>query len=369
MPPAPATAHDGLVHRPTLDGLRAIAVLLVLYHHAPTLFGRGHGAAGGVFHASRGAWLGVDLFFVLSGFLITNILLHGRGHRGALARFWTRRALRIFPLAYAYLATLALLAWGTSAFPALRDPASFGMAAAYLANVHIAEHGWCAPALALLWSLAVEEQFYLAWPLLALRLPRRALVATLALAIVAAPLLRLATLASAGDVAVYVLPWCRMDALAWGGLLALAWDSPWRAAVRAVARWLALPALGVVVGTMAARTLPVGPDAAHWFVGFGFTAVALAFAVLVAWALDPPRPVGAALSAAPLRAIGRVSYGLYVWHVITAQVVAATLSRVAPKLPFVGWLGAWLLLLAAVAAASWRWLESPLLRLKERWAA
>jgi peptidoglycan/LPS O-acetylase OafA/YrhL len=369
MPPPSTAPNDGLVHRPTLDGLRAIAVLLVLYHHAPSLFGRGHGAAGGVFHASRGAWLGVDLFFVLSGFLITNILLHGRGQPGALRRFWIRRALRIFPLAYAYLGALALLAWGTSAFPALRDGAAFGWAAAYLTNVHVADVGWGAPALALLWSLAVEEQFYLAWPLLALTLPRRALTATLLAAIVAAPLLRQGTLAAQGDVAAYVLPWCRMDALAWGGLLALGWDTPWRATLRTAARWLALPAVGVVGWTLAARVLPVGDGAAHGFVGVGFTAVACAFTVLVALALDPPLALAAALSARPLGAIGRVSYGLYVWHVIVAQAVAVALHAVAPTLPFAAYLAAWLLLLGALAAASWRWLEAPLLRLKARWAA
>lgn len=369
MPPSPNAPQDGLAHRPALDGLRALAVLLVLYNHAPALFGRGHGAAGGWFHGSRGAWIGVDLFFVLSGYLITNILLHGRGQPGALRRFWIRRALRIFPLAYVYLGALALLAWATDAFPALRDGEAFGWAAAYLTNAHVAAVGWGAPALALLWSLAVEEQFYLAWPLLALRLPRRALVAALAAAVVAAPALRAWTLASHGDVAAYVLPWCRMDALAWGALLALGWDTPLRQRLAMAARWLAAPATAFVAWMLLARITPVGDGATHGFVAFGFTAVALAFATWVALALAPPRGVAALLAAAPLRAIGRVSYGLYVWHVITAQAVAIALHAAAPHAPLFAYLGAWLLLLGAVAAASWRWLEAPLLRLKARWAA
>jgi peptidoglycan/LPS O-acetylase OafA/YrhL len=354
---------------PALDGLRALAVLLVLYNHAPSLFGRGQGAPGGVFHGSRGAWIGVDLFFVLSGFLITGILLHGRDRPGALGRFWKRRALRIFPLAYVYLGALAALAWGTTAFVELRDPASFGWATAYLLNLHLADVGWGAPALALLWSLAVEEQFYVLWPLLALRLGERALVIALALAVAAAPFLRMATLAGAGDVAAYVLPWCRMDALAWGALLALGWRSPWQPRLAAAARWLALPALGVVAWTIGGRIVPVGDGATHGFVGFGFTAIAVAFAVLVALALDPPRVVAGVLGAAPLRAIGKVSYGVYVWHVITAHVVGRALHAAWPTLPLWAYLAAWLLLLAAVTAASWRWFEAPLLRLKERWAA
>src|SRR5688572_5977404 len=83
---------------PTLDGLRAIAILLVLYNHVPQLLGHDDGTDGAFWYGSRGAWLGVDLFFVLSGFLITNILLQGRGRPRALRRFWVRRALRIFPL-------------------------------------------------------------------------------------------------------------------------------------------------------------------------------------------------------------------------------------------------------------------------------
>ncbi|MFO0314665.1 MAG: acyltransferase family protein [Planctomycetota bacterium] len=368
MPSAPATP-GAAVRWPALDGLRAVAVLLVLYHHAPMLFGRGPGAAGGVFHGSRGAWIGVDLFFVLSGFLITSILLAGRDRPGALRRFWVRRALRIFPLAYAYLGALALLAWATNAFPELRDPAAFGWASAYLLNVHVAAAGWGAPALALLWSLAVEEQFYLLWPLLALRLRDRALAAVLALATVAAPALRSWHLADGDDVAAYVLPWCRMDALALGALLALGWRSPRRPQLAAAARWLALPALAVVGGTLAARLTPAGADAHPAFVVVGYSAVALAFTVLVALALDPPRALAAALAAAPLRAIGKVSYGLYVWHVITAQVAARALTAAWPALPFAVYLGAWLLLLAAVTAARWRWLEAPLLARKERWAA
>jgi peptidoglycan/LPS O-acetylase OafA/YrhL len=369
MPSAPATPGAAAVRWPALDGLRAVAVLLVLYHHAPMLFGRGPGAAGGVFHGSRGAWIGVDLFFVLSGFLITSILLAGRGRPGALRRFWVRRALRIFPLAYAYLGALALLAWATNAFPELRDPTAFGWASAYLLNVHVAAAGWGAPALALLWSLAVEEQFYLLWPLLALRCCDRALAAVLALAIAAAPALRLWRLADGDDVAAYVLPWCRMDALALGALLALGWRSPRRPQLAAAARRLALPALAVVGGTLAARLTPAGADAHPAFVVVGYSAVALAFTVLVALALDPPRALAAALTAAPLRAIGKVSYGIYVWHVITAQIAARALTAAWPALPFAVYLAAWLLLLAGVTAASWRWLEAPLLARKERWAA
>jgi peptidoglycan/LPS O-acetylase OafA/YrhL len=360
---SPATAHGESTHWPALDGLRAIAVLLVLYNHAPQLLWNVEG--NGWWHASRGAWLGVDLFFVLSGFLITSILLHSRGRPGAFRRFWLRRALRIFPLAYAYLAALALVAL-LPGFPLLRDPSAFTWAALYLLNFHIALHGWPAPEYGLLWSLAVEEHFYLAWPFVALCARPRAVVALPVAAIAAAPLLRLWELPHLGPVGVYVATHCRLDTLAFGALLAVGWHGAARERLRSIAAWLALPSVAWIAWVLGAPMSAVAANAPEWFQAFGYTAVAAAFAVWCTLALEPGPLLRRVLCSALLRRIGRISYGVYVWHVLTASLMRHAFQhfRLAPNDLVL--LGAWLAVLFATASISYRWFEAPLLRLKDR---
>src|SRR5262249_40880734 len=148
-------------YMPQLDGLRAVAVLAVVAHHTlpgPLVDALNPGAAG------------VRLFFVLSGFLITGILLGCResmaqqGAGQALASFYARRFLRIFPLYYFALAVVLL-----AGVQEARDGAAWHLA--YLSNVYGVRQGWLG-SLAHFWSLAVEEQFYLVWPALVLSLPR-----------------------------------------------------------------------------------------------------------------------------------------------------------------------------------------------------
>jgi len=356
-------------HHATLDGLRAIAVLLVLYNHAPQLLGSGGGDDGAVWHGSPGAWLGVDLFFVLSGFLITSILRHGRQRPHALRRFWIRRALRIFPLAYAYLAVLALVGWCVPGYAHLRTDATYPWAASYLLNFHIAWHGWSTAALGILWSLAVEEHFYLLWPLGALRASRRTLVGLLVAMIAFTPLVRALTLPHLGAVGVYVTTFCRWDTLACGALLALAWDSPGRERIRRVASWLAWPSLAVIAAVVAIPVSPIAPTTPTWFHVVGYSAVAGAFTVWCACALDPSPSLRRMLGHPALAAIGRISYGLYVWHVLVAEAIVRALARLhlAPGLGVQ--VAIWLAALGVVAAASYRWFEAPLLRWKDRLAA
>ena len=352
------------LHWPALDGLRALAVLLVLYNHAPQLlFGDG---GHGIWRCSRGAWLGVDLFFVLSGFLITSILLQAHGRPGALRRFWLRRALRIFPLAYAYLATLALVTWLVPGFLHLRDPAAFGVAAAYLLNFHIATHGWPATALSLLWSLAVEEHFYLVWPFVVLHLPRRRVVVVVLALIAMAPLLRAVELSRLGAIGVYVTTHCRCDTLAWGALLAIGWHSPARERLRRLAGWLLIPSLGCVAWILFTPLSPLEPTTPEWFLDGGYSAIAASFTVWCAFAVEPPTWLLRGLGNAVLGRIGRISYGLYVWHVLTAELTVRGLARLGLGASEPVLVVTWLALLAVTASLSHRWLEAPLLRLKDR---
>ncbi|MBK9383291.1 MAG: acyltransferase [Planctomycetes bacterium] len=353
-------------HVPALDGLRGVAVLLVLFGHAPLLLATRGSDAGGFWQASRGGWIGVDLFFVLSGFLITRILIGARGSEGAFRNFWLRRALRIFPLAYAYLALLAALAWLAPGFATLRDLPAFAWAASYLTNLHIALEGWTQPQLALLWSLAVEEHFYLLWPLAALALPRRALGLLLVAVLVGAPWLRWSLLDHVGVRGIYVLTPCRIDTLACGALLALAWDSAWRTTVQRAARWLALPAFACVSGVLIAGVEAVDPATPRWFHIGGFSAIAASFAVVCALALERSSALARALAMPALRAIGRISYGMYVWHALAALVVRHGLDRLGWDLGLFVSSTLWLFAVLLVASASYRWIEAPFLRWKDR---
>jgi peptidoglycan/LPS O-acetylase OafA/YrhL len=350
---------------PALDGLRAIAVLLVLFGHAPLLLARG-AAASGLWYGSRGAWIGVDLFFVLSGFLITRILLQARGSAGAFRSFWLRRALRIFPLAYAYLALLAALAWLAPGFAALRDLPAFAWAAGYLANLHIALDGWTQPQLALLWSLAVEEHFYLLWPLAALSLSRRALIWLLCGVLLGAPLLRWLLLDALGPRGIYVLTPFRIDTLACGALLALAWESPRRAQVQRAARWLAWPAFAFVGFVLIAGLEAVDPATPRWFHVGGFSAIAASFAIVCALALVRSSPLARALATPALRAVGSISYGLYVWHALVALCVRRALEVLGLDLGLYASFALWIAAVLVVASASYRWIEAPFLRWKDR---
>ncbi len=146
-------------YRPQLDGLRAIAVMAVVFQHF---------APSGWSKVIPWGGLGVTLFFVLSGYLITGILLKGREEPGMLRHFYIRRALRIFPVYYATLLIAALLA-----IPPVRE--TFWWHAFYLSNVLFALKNSYFGAVSPFWSLAVEQHFYLIWPWVVLFVPRKRL--------------------------------------------------------------------------------------------------------------------------------------------------------------------------------------------------
>jgi peptidoglycan/LPS O-acetylase OafA/YrhL len=377
-----------------LDGLRGLAILLVFLYHSTW-------RPGAVTPLERaGTWLsqvgfaGVDLFFVLSGFLITRILLRERESPRYFSAFYGRRVLRIFPLYYALVALwlLVLPALGAERWigdlwrvDADREGIWYWL---YLSNWHDGFEGrFGHRMLAVAWSLAIEEQFYLVWPLAVRLLSRRALAAACVAAIGGALALRtLLVAAGAIPLTVYLLTPCRVDTLAFGALVALAAgdDDRWSrvvAANRAVlpaaaaltaaicALLIAYPLLGGVAKPYTLLAHPLMQTA-------GYSAFALLSACLVV-RLVAPAPAPGALDrffrARWLVGLGTISYGVYLLH--TPVIYFVTLWVFDPESHAWGFYPEqtlrWVLTAGATlaaAAASWRWLEAPLLRRRKRFA-
>jgi len=310
-----------LGYRPELDGVRGIAIILVFISH----FALG-GRAGGL--------AGVTVFFVLSGFLITSLLLveHRDSGRISLRSFYARRVRRLLPALAAVVVATTL--WQV----VMKDSGAgwHGLAAlSYLSNWIIIAGGDLG-VLAHTWSLAVEEQFYLVWPLLLtciIRFQPRWLGTGL-LVVAAASLLWRVTLVADGA-SVYRIAYgfdARADALLIGAALAVAIVNGWRSPH--IPAWLGVPAL-VVVGMLT------------WYTAFGLTLGLAATALVSALTIIAGLHGSSALAFAPLVRIGRISYGLYLYH-----------------FPLMALFGPVVALFATfvVAAASYRWLESPFIR-------
>ncbi len=344
---------------PGLDGVRAIAVLAVLAFH------------GGI-RGAPGGFLGVDVFFVLSGYLITDLLVAQRRRRGRLdlRGFWTRRARRLLP-------ALAVVLVTVTAAVAVIEPGQLGAlrpalaaAATYSSNWYEALHhvSYFAsfgppPPLQHLWSLAIEEQFYLAWPLilglvLACTEARRARASIAWLGAGASALLMAVFYPPGGDPSrVYYGTDTHATALLVGSAIALTWPlATLVAAPRELTRRLdffgmaGLAVLAWAVGHFS------GADPAVYPLGLVVAALAAAGLTLAAAA---PGTIGALLSLPPLRWLGIRSYGIYLWHwPVIALAIAVIGHGPAP---------AWLWMIEAgaaigLAAASWRWIETPILR-------
>jgi peptidoglycan/LPS O-acetylase OafA/YrhL len=347
-----------LGYRSGLDGLRAIAVFCVIGVHA---FGE----------SFRGGGLGVDMFFVLSGFLISTIVLEelraSRSDDFTFRRFYLRRMLRLFPALYTMLAALALYALVSP--PELRDALlpALGFSALYLGNVAFfwgVPFSWVGHT----WSLALEEQFYVVWPAVLVAFARRRRLVLLtglaALVVVAALVYRVAL---GVDPQGFLLQ--RPDALMVGCLLALVrWR--WPAFVNDRCR----PAVVGAVSLAALLALVVSDE--RWldedrFVRGLFLPVAVATAIVIGHVISQPpgdarraSPVARALSVTPLVKAGRISYGLYLWHYPVFMLVAAQ-----PSLPGLTAGAAKVVFTFAVALASWYLVERPALRLKRRFTA
>jgi len=209
---------------PGLDGVRGLAILMVMAVHfvgdaTPRTFGERLAVKLGNYGV-----LGVDAFFVLSGFLITGLLLDAKGDRHYFRNFYARRTLRIFPLYYSVLALLFLVLPSVAALPLALEESRVHQTWlwTYTANFYIAaKASWALPYVSHFWSLAIEEHFYLLWPLVVFSF-RRETLERICLGVIAAALaLRIGlSLLGTSELSISVLTPCRVDALCVGGLLA-----------------------------------------------------------------------------------------------------------------------------------------------------
>jgi peptidoglycan/LPS O-acetylase OafA/YrhL len=302
------------LHIGALDGIRGLAILAVLIFH----YGRSAGTFGfehPLLKLTGIGWCGVDLFFVLSGFLITGILYDSRGSQHFFRNFYARRALRIFPLYYGVLLLVAVLSvlWADAG---VWPTTSLWWIAAYLTNAVMAFDGAETPGiLTHYWSLAIEEHFYLVWPFVVAMVQRRGLMMIAAGMVVFALGLRILALRQGLDPgAIYVLTPMRVDALAAGAFCALAVRGPGGVAPFTRTAWLALlGGGGAMLALIVSRHTVFSLDPGMVTIGYTLLAIAFAGALVVGitWA-----PLNAVLSSGVLRWFGRYSYGLYVWHVV-----------------------------------------------------
>ena len=372
---APSPAPDrGLRYLVALDGLRGIAIIMVMLHNFTLAY-----ATSPLGRALEWGWVGVQLFFVMSGYLITRNLLAANLTPGALTAFMVRRWLRVVPICYATLVTYFFVV------PLLFDAPAIVAARGTQIWYWLFVSNWTdpfglgAPGLGHLWSLAVEVQFYLAWPLVILvagpRRMGRACATVIALGIAAAIALRLGV-GRSSYMAVYEFTVTRMSALGMGGFVAILAQRPSNVGAR-------IPLRRLAVGTSLALLAMV-----IWRRGFdysdvvietvGLPLIALLFTL---WLLPIAgvRPGGEdslavrVPSSPPLQALGRVSYGMYVLHYPLHWAAMRHLSpylRAADGSVSTVRLGAYVVLAGVatylLARLSWAAVEGPLLALKHQ---
>jgi peptidoglycan/LPS O-acetylase OafA/YrhL len=352
----PSTAMDShgpkarLGHRPALDGVRGVAIACVVLNHTV-----GYPAMG---------FTGVDLFFVLSGFLITTLLLeeHARNGRVSLGDFYRRRALRLLPALVVFLAVFlvyasvrGLVRGGTF------DQALFGVVAGlgYFTNIAMGIEPSAIPyELRHLWSLAIEEQFYVVWPPLlffVLRGQKRLALGVLALAVVVSVFqqIRLVQEDAISQRIVFGTD-TRISSIAFGCMvaLALALSSSARTRVESFARTVAPLAFACFLSLLLVH--PRVSLFSAWVLLFGASC-----AILIVVALDSRSRLARVLSVPPLIFLGRISYSLYLWHV---AIFWAFGLHTVPELMDV----TALTLSFACAMASYYLVEIPFLRRKRR---
>jgi peptidoglycan/LPS O-acetylase OafA/YrhL len=358
----PDLKGERLPYMPQLDAVRAFAVLTVVIHHYSSF------ADLGILASLGAAFLGVKLFFVLSGFLITGILLRSRDDaeamkqtRGAaLGHFYARRFLRIFPLYYFVIAV---------AFAVNLDPVRENLLwlLTYTLNIHMVNQGYYIANFAHFWSLAVEEQYYFAWPWIVLFAPRRLLIPLTLTMISVGPLYRFyGVIAELKGIATYIFTPACLDALGMGSLLAiLSHSDKWKHALNRQLTTLVLPiGLGA---TVAFNIL------SHYRIGWKADTVLfdLAVALLFCWLINGASRgfqgvVGAVLKSKPLVYTGKISYGIYIYHPLAPALCVAAFQALGFHLQKGARTTVLVFTVAtfAIASLSWYFMEKPINNLK-----
>ena len=346
-------------HLVLLDGLRGAAVLLVVAYHASYL------TAGWGPRILPGGFIGVDLFFVLSGFLITRQLATALADTGRidLSRFADRRIRRLVPALVAALAGTLLLLWLTGDLPDARTTITSAVATLLYVSNYQQARGWpFIQELSHTWSLAIEAQYYLVWPLVLLglhrlRVSRRVLVGGIVVAMVVVWVRRAQMWTDqAHYLPLYLRTDTRVDVLLAGSILGLlaAWGHLWRID----GRWLRAPAVAAIVVFVVVSCLSETGDH-RLYDRYGLVAVTLAGTALVASTLvDPEWSLHRVWRLPVLRWLGLRSYSIYLWHVPVFLVIARNLG----DRPIVFKVALGLTVALVLAELSYRYVEQPFRR-------
>lgn len=347
---------------PALDGLRGIAIGLILLHHC---FGK----------LFSFCWIGVDLFFVLSGFLITRILLNTRDQKGYLKNFYMRRVLRIFPLYYVVLFVMFVIfpllsSWYQHSYSVLLDKQVWYWT--YTSNWLNAFEGWLPEKSMILthfWSLAIEEQYYLFWPFIVLWCPVKKIPWIAIALIVTSIALRFSGYFN--NPGYYVATVTRADGLLLGSILA--WLTIYN--LKFLQNWTVIILLfsaAVLIAGLAYTRIPEYSN--PFMVGPGYTILALFFFSIITVALQRGNGFWRSmLQSRVLLWLGKYSYGLYVLHYIVywglKDSIIAILSPEPTTLIKVAGSVVCVILTMVLALISYHFMEAPFLKLKKHFTA
>lgn len=334
---------------PALDGLRAIAIGLVLLFHLKYIY---FGKLG------QGGWLGVDVFFALSGFLITVLLLQEYDEQGSihLLRFYIRRAFRLFPaLAVLLLVYVVFMRVTGQSMP------NIWAVVTYHINIAAAEGKHLPPQIAQTWSLAMEEQFYLIWPLLllilaSLRLRRNGFLVVTGVLILASCLWTIhLELAGVPTIRMYYGPDTRADSILLGCFAGGLYHWDVTARFRRALRLASVPFFGILAVAAA-----VGFKERNVYLWLTLLDACCAAIVLAVASHDVPAWIRKPLEMPAVVYLGKISYSLYLWHQPMLFLFTPSLAKHRSALVVL------LLLAIGVAAMSYRFVEQPMLRLRKR---
>ncbi len=373
------------VRIPELDGLRGLAILLVIFFHYTNgePLTRLNGLAYYVERSAASGWTGVNLFFVLSGFLIGGILIDARGSNSYFRTFYVRRFFRIIPIYYLWICLYIVLV--SAAGPTLRShsfsgralPRGFVVYAHFLFIQNLIPNGWSAHSglwgswFGHLWSLAVEEQFYLFAPLMVWWISPRRLPAVLMGIVCCIPFIRIALFLHIHLIdPIRVMP-SHADALALGMLAAIVWRNLacrlWLTKHIHCVYWVAC-LFFVGFGLLwcyapSSENLPMA--------SFGFTWIAIFYALLILIVLVASKGwIARATRASWLREVGRVSYCMYIIHLMVNLAIQYLVLHARPQIVTLP--GAAISVLAALvtytlAWVSWKIVEGPLVQIGHRY--